>query len=103
MATLVVAILLLRMKSSPFCQKILLGSIMGGAIGNTIDRLFLGHVVDFIDVDLPDWMMERWPVFNIADSAVSVGVTLLIITLLFAGTHSTEPGEKYVDKVSTKE
>jgi len=56
---------------------------MGGAIGNTIDRLLYGYVIDFIDVDLPDWLMERWPVFNVADSAVSVGVTLLLIVMLF--------------------
>ncbi len=49
----------------------LLGLIMGGTIGNGYDRLFNGTVVDFIDVHF-------WPVFNVADSAISVGVVLLL-------------------------
>jgi len=46
--------------------------IIGGAIGNLIDRIFLGHVIDFIDFRI-------WPAFNIADSAISIGAVLLII------------------------
>jgi signal peptidase II len=64
-------------------QNIPLSLIMGGAIGNLIDRVRLGEVIDFISVDTPDFMMERFPVFNIADSAVSVGVTLLFIASFF--------------------
>ena len=47
------------------------GLVLGGAVGNLIDRLRLGYVVDFIDVRV-------WPVFNIGDSAITIGVTLLI-------------------------
>lgn len=90
-ATLVVAVLLVKMRTSPLSHQMFLGGIMGGAIGNTIDRLLYGYVIDFIDVDLPDWMMERWPVFNVADSAVSVGVIFLVIVLLF---YSTPPEEE---------
>ena len=82
-ASIIIIILLIRLKSEPTLHRLLLGVIMGGAIGNTIDRLLYGYVIDFIDVDLPDWLMERWPVFNVADSAVSVGVTLLLIVMLF--------------------
>lgn len=64
------------------------GLIIGGIIGNTIDRLFRGHVVDFLDFHLP-WY--RWPTFNIADSAIVVG-TLLYIYLQFR-----ESGLKQVD------
>ena len=52
-------------------------------MGNLIDRFFWGKVVDFIDVDFPDFIMSRWPVFNAADSAVTVGMCLLVIYILF--------------------
>ena len=69
-----------------------LSLIVGGAVGNLIDRVLLGRVVDFIDVDFPDifigpyslfglrlsFACERWPAFNIADSAISVGLCLLV-------------------------
>jgi len=55
-------------------QRLLLGCILGGAIGNLADRVRLGWVVDFIDVGIG---ATRWPVFNVADSAVTVGVILL--------------------------
>jgi len=55
-------------------QRLLLGCILGGAIGNLVDRIRLGWVVDFIDVGIGT---TRWPVFNVADSAVTVGVILL--------------------------
>jgi signal peptidase II len=50
--------------------------IIGGAIGNVIDRLAYGYVIDFIDVFYGSW---HWPTFNIADSAISVGVFLLLL------------------------
>jgi len=58
-----------------------LALIIGGAIGNVIDRIRLGHVVDFIDVHYGTW---SWPAFNIADSAISVGAVMLIAFGLFA-------------------
>jgi len=63
-------------------QRLLLGCILGGAIGNLLDRIRLGWVVDFIDVGLGS---ARWPVFNVADSAVTVGVILLAWYLSRAG------------------
>lgn len=72
--------------------------ILGGAFGNLIDRFSYGKVVDFIDVEffdihfsggkflfweLPPYAMERWPVFNIADSAVSIGMIFIIFTAIF--------------------
>ncbi len=53
-----------------------LGAIAGGAIGNVIDRLHFGSVVDFIDVHLGDW---HWYVFNVADAAIVCGVAALVI------------------------
>ena len=54
--------------------------ILAGGIGNLIDRLFRGAVVDFIDVGYKE--VYRWPAFNVADSCVCIGVTLFIISLL---------------------
>ena len=56
-----------------------LGLIFGGAIGNLIDRARFGAVVDFLDFY---WRDYHWPAFNVADSAISVGVTLLALKLL---------------------
>lgn len=58
-------------------ERLALGLIGGGAVGNLADRLRLGEVVDFLDVGLGErW---RWPTFNVADSAVTVGVCLLLL------------------------
>ena len=54
-----------------------LGLVTGGALGNLIDRLARGYVVDFIDVNF--WPFREWPVFNIADSAIVVGVAILLL------------------------
>lgn len=55
--------------------------ILGGAVGNLIDRIRYGEVVDFVQWYVKSWY---WPSFNVADSAISVGVTLLVIDMLFA-------------------
>ncbi|MGI4982908.1 MAG: signal peptidase II [Janthinobacterium lividum] len=52
-----------------------LALIMGGAIGNVIDRVLYGHVIDFLDVHVNHW---HWPAFNLADSAICVGAVLLV-------------------------
>ncbi len=82
-ATIFFSYILLKSRNESFGFRMIIGGIIGGAIGNSIDRLAYGYVIDFIDVDLPDWLMERWPIFNIADSAVSVGIVLLIIMIIF--------------------
>ena len=53
-----------------------LALIMGGALGNLVDRLWLGMVIDFIDVHAGGW---HWPAFNVADSAVCVGAVLYVL------------------------
>ena len=50
--------------------------VLGGAIGNLIDRLIWGYVIDFLDVYYGNW---HWPAFNVADSAITVGVGLLLL------------------------
>lgn len=57
-----------------------LALVLGGAVGNLIDRLVQGYVVDFVLVYYGEW---SYPAFNVADSAISVGVTLIIIDSLF--------------------
>jgi signal peptidase II len=57
-----------------------LALVLGGALGNVIDRIRLGHVVDFIQVMFGTW---PFPSFNVADSAISVGAALLIVDMLF--------------------
>ena len=59
--------------------RVALALIMGGAVGNLLDRLRLGYVVDFVDVF---WGVYHWPAFNVADSAISVGVALLLLDIL---------------------
>ncbi|MDY6264525.1 MAG: signal peptidase II [Fibrobacter sp.] len=54
--------------------------ILGGAVGNFIDRMRLSMVVDFIDCDFPDFIMTRFPTFNVADSFVTVGVAIVILS-----------------------
>ena len=63
-----------------FCWALAL--ILGGAIGNLIDRLAYGHVIDFLDVYFYGW---HWPAFNVADSAITCGAVLLIWDGLFGG------------------
>jgi len=58
-------------------RQLALALIMGGAIGNLIDRVRFGEVVDFIEIGYGRW---HWPVFNVADSAVTIGVILFAIT-----------------------
>jgi len=54
--------------------------IFGGAIGNLVDRLRFGVVIDFLDFYIGNW---HWPAFNIADSAITVGIIIFIVHLLF--------------------
>ena len=56
-----------------------LGLIFGGAVGNLIDRIRLGEVIDFIGVH---WYQYHWPAFNVADSAICVGVAILLLLSL---------------------
>lgn len=59
-----------------------LALILGGAVGNLVDRVLYGYVIDFLDVYYGQW---HWPTFNVADSAITLGVAILIIDGLFGG------------------
>ena len=60
-----------------------LGIVLGGAVGNLTDRILYGEVIDFLDVHL--WGGYVWPTFNVGDSAIVIGVGLLIIEIFLAG------------------
>ena len=62
--------------------------ILGGAIGNLIDRIYLGYVIDYIQVWLGSY---PWPAFNVADAAISVGAAILIISSFVSPQSKTSP------------
>jgi signal peptidase II len=76
-AVLAIVVLFIRGRVRGTGRRLALALILGGALGNLVDRLSTGLVVDFIDVGLGRW---HWPVFNVADSAVSIGVVLFALT-----------------------
>ncbi len=54
--------------------------IVGGAFGNLIDRIFRGGVTDFIDVGIPNYFSDRWWIFNVSDTAITIGIALFLIS-----------------------
>lgn len=89
----VVAVLLLiylNIRSKSKIEKFAFALILGGAIGNLIDRILYGRVTDFLDCDFPDFIMRRWPVFNIADSSIVIAIAILIFFSLFIQHKITE-------------
>lgn len=77
-------VLLLRIKKRHILLKLASGFILGGAMGNLIDRVIIGRVRDFLDLTLLDTLFSlRFPVFNVADIFVVVGVALLAVYILF--------------------
>ena len=71
--------LLRRLPADRILAPAILGAIGGGAVGNLIDRIRRGYVVDFLDFHVRGW---HWPAFNVADIGISVGVTILVILSL---------------------
>ena len=76
-AAVIVAVLVywLRRVANLFLA-VAIGLIIGGAVGNVIDRIRLGAVVDFLDFHIGYW---HWPAFNLADSAICIGVTAMLL------------------------
>lgn len=75
-ASVVLTIWLLKLPKNAIWQAASIALILGGAIGNLIDRLAYGYVIDFLLVYYESWY---WPVFNLADSAITVGAVMLFI------------------------
>lgn len=80
MVSIVLFMWILRLKKQEKFLAFALACVLGGGIGNLIDRASLGYVVDFISVHYKHWY---FPTFNIADMAISLGAFLLIIDMLF--------------------
>lgn len=80
MATVIIFVYIVRARSEKLPLRLALALILGGAIGNLIDRFMYGKVIDFIDIGLKN---NRWPIFNMADSAVTIGMVILITLVLF--------------------
>src|SRR5262249_34420655 len=81
-AMVIVSALLWKQVRAPRITGIALSLILGGAVGNLWDRVASGRVVDFL---LFYYKQYQWPVFNLADSAIVVGASLLVLEILFAG------------------
>ena len=77
--SLVLLVWLLRLPRREWVTGLGLALVLGGAIGNLVDRIQLGYVVDFIDVHFGGW---HYPAFNVADSAITCGVILLLLDAL---------------------
>jgi len=82
-AAAIAAYVLTHKNEVPKTAKILLGVILGGAVGNLIDRIFLGYVVDFIYVKI-----INFAIFNIADCGITVGAVLLMVWILWSDRKS---------------
>ncbi len=79
-ALVLLCTILFRMPERDWVGRLSVAGILGGAIGNLIDRLRYGEVIDFLDVYVENY---HWPAFNVADSAITVGVIFLIIHFAF--------------------
>ena len=87
--------ILLRMPEEDWVGRISVTGILGGAIGNLIDRLRFGEVIDFLDVYIENY---HWPAFNVADSAITIGVIFLIIHFAFEK-RADPPAESEISSV----
>ena len=86
-AMIVVSILLWKQSQPLTLTGIALSLILGGAVGNLCDRVASGRVVDFLDVYYKTY---HWPVFNLADSAIVVGASLLVLEIIFSHPKAAE-------------
>lgn len=83
--SIVLTIWLYRLKKHEALLAIALALVLGGGIGNLIDRLVYGYVIDFLDVYYLTW---HWPAFNIADFVISIGVVLMLLESFGVGSRS---------------
>lgn len=78
-ASLVILVAFGKLRNDQKLAQVSLAMIFSGAVGNLIDRVRLGEVIDFLDVY---WKSHHWPAFNVADSLICVGVALLALDML---------------------
>ena len=99
-AAILVFYYLIRMRDKNWLPQLALAFIAAGAIGNLVDRFIYGKVVDFLDIEFFDinipsfnilgytfseYSMTRWPIFNVADIAITCGMIIIISYLIFIG------------------
>lgn len=119
-AALLVFYYLYRLRNEGWLIQSALSLIAAGAIGNLVDRFVHGKVVDFFDVEFfdisipafslfgihfPGYSLTRWPVFNVADSAVTIGMIILIFYIIFIGDplkNLNYPGQKAKTETETE-
>lgn len=87
-----------RLPATARLPRLALSLVLGGAIGNVLDRLRLGYVVDFVHVYFREY---QWPDFNVADSAITIGVALLVIDILRSTESEPRPAAAGIDTAST--
>jgi signal peptidase II len=80
--SIVLTVWLAKLKKHEILMAASLSLILGGAIGNLIDRVLYGYVIDFLDIYYQSW---HWPAFNVADSAITVGVILMLLESVGVG------------------
>ena len=112
-ASIAILIYLFKMKSEHPFARFAMAIIFGGAIGNLTDRFIRGSVIDFLDfnffninipafkflfLDFPGYSLSRWPVFNVADMAVTIGMIILFIFIL-TEKEKTEPEDTETEMV----
>lgn len=89
--SIVLTVWIYRLKKHEKLLAVALSLVLGGAIGNLIDRLAYGYVIDFLDVYYQDW---HWPAFNVADMAISLGVFLMLLESFGIGSKTEETIDK---------
>lgn len=85
--SIILTVWIYRLKKHETLLAVALSLILGGAIGNLIDRLAYGYVIDFLDVYYQNW---HWPAFNVADMAICLGVFLMLLESFGVGKKAEE-------------
>ncbi len=85
--SIMITVWIVRLKKQELLLAVALSLVLGGAIGNLIDRVAYGYVIDFLDVYYED---KHWPAFNVADSAICVGVFLMLLENFGIGSAEKE-------------
>jgi len=79
-ALVLIFLIFRKVRENRILAPLALAMVIGGALGNLVDRIRWGYVIDFLDLY---WETYHWPAFNVADSAITVGICLLVIDNLF--------------------
>lgn len=82
-ALIIIMIIMRNVPDNDYLQIFSLSSVFGGAIGNYIDRIQFRYVIDYLDFHWKE--VYTWPAFNVADSAIVAGVTILVVLMFFEG------------------